>query len=293
MNSVPDLGMSQFTTLPFSFENDVELCRNTPLRQLEFCEAKLSRDAGEARRQLETMRDIGVRPVSFQPRVHSLFPDSMAASPKEPKERVQEMCNGMDRFAEVFREPRMPCVVISGVVPKGDVRGGERTFKELLPGLCDHAAKLGFTLAYETIHPVLVNNDTFTWKLDDAIALVDAVGREELGFVVDTWHVYWEPELAKTLRSIATRVRVVHLSDHPKEGPRQFLDRLVLGTGAADFPAIFKALDEGGYKGPWCIELLSDKSLPDSLWKWSSEELMAENREAFERLWKEAERMKS
>lgn len=293
MGPLPELGMSQFTTLPFSFENDVELCKNTPLKHLEFCEARLSRDPREARGQLEKMREIGVKPVSFQPRVHSLFPDSMAGSPSDPKDRVQEMCNGMDRFAEVFQEPGMPCVVIGGVVPKGDVRGGEKAFKELLPRLCDHAAKHGFTMAYETIHPVLVNNDTFTWKLDDAIALVDAVGREELGFVVDTWHVYWEPGLAKTLKQIAPRVRVVHLSDHPKEGPRIFLDRLVLGTGAADFPMIFKALDEGGYKGPWCIELLSDKSLPDSLWNWSSEKLMAENREAFGRLWKEAQGRKS
>ncbi|MEO8733516.1 MAG: sugar phosphate isomerase/epimerase family protein [Flavobacteriales bacterium] len=288
MNPVPELGMSQFTTLPFSFENDVELCKTTTLKHLEFCEAKLSRDPRGARKQLEKMQEIGVTPVSFQPRVHSLFPDSMAGSPDDPKERVQEMCNGMDRFAEVFQEPDMPCVVIGGVVPKGAVRKGEETFKELLPRLCDHAAKLGFTMAYETIHPVLVNNDTFTWKLDDAIALVDAVGRKELGFVVDTWHVYWEPGLAKTLKAIAPRVRVVHLSDHPKEGPRIFLDRLVLGTGAADFPMIFKALDEGGYKGPWCIELLSDKSLPDSLWDLTSEELMAKNREAFGKLWKEA-----
>jgi sugar phosphate isomerase/epimerase len=288
MNPVPELGMSQFTTLPFPFGDDVELCRTTPLRQLEFCEAKLDRDPAKARKQLETMRELGVKAVSFQPRVHSLFPDSMAASPRDPKERVQEMCNGMDRFAEVFREPGMPCVVIGGVVPNGAVRKGEETFKELLPRLCDHAAKLGFTMAYETIHPVLVNNDTFTWKLDDAITLVDTVGRVELGLVIDTWHVYWEPDLTRTLKAIAPRVRVVHLSDHPKEGPRRFLDRLVLGTGAADLPAIFKALDEGGYTGPWCIELLSDKSLPDSLWNWSSEKLMAENRKAFKKLWEEA-----
>jgi sugar phosphate isomerase/epimerase len=282
------LALSQFTTLPFPLDTDLGLCRDLGLHALEICEAKLSRDPKTARRQLEAMRGVGVRPVSFQPRVHSLFPDSMAASPKEPKERVQEMCNGMDRLAEVFKEPGMPCVVIGGVVPNGDVRKGEEVFRELLPRLCDHAAHHGFTLAFETLHPVLMNNDTFTWRLEDAIALVDAVGRDELGFVIDVWHVFWEPGLSRILKELAPRVRVVHLSDQPKGHPRHFMDRLVLGTGRVGFPAIFKALEEGGYRGPYCLELLSDRSLEDSLWNWAPEKLVETNRTAFARLWEEA-----
>jgi sugar phosphate isomerase/epimerase len=66
------------------------------------------------------------------------------------------------------------------------------------------------------------------------------------------------------------------------------MDRLVLGTGRVGFPAIFKALEEGGYRGPYCLELLSDRSLEDSLWNWAPEKLVETNRTAFARLWEEA-----
>ena len=56
-----------------------------------------------------------------------------------------------------------------------------------------------------------------------------------------------------------------------------------------DFPGKgIRALNEGGYTGPYCLELLSDKSLPDSLWNWPPEKLVKENMKAFKELWYEA-----
>lgn len=66
------------------------------------------------------------------------------------------------------------------------------------------------------------------------------------------------------------------------------MDRLVMGTGIVDLPMIFRALEEGGYAGPYCLELLSDKSLPDSLWNWPPEKLVKENLKAFKELWYQA-----
>lgn len=289
MRSLPDMAMSQFTTLPTSFEDDLKLCGEAPLKAIELCEAKLDRDRGKALRQLEALQKAGVGLVSFQPRVHSLYPDSMAAEPQSPEDRVKAMCAGMDLIAEVFQPNGIPSVVIGGVPPDGNVRGAYDKAKELFPRLCDHAAKRGFTVAYETIHPILMNHDTFTWKLEDAEELVGSIGRAELGFVIDVWHVFWEAGLSERLRRMAPRVRVVHLSDHPRQRPRNYLDRLVMGTGQADFPAIFRALEDGGYSGPYCLELLSDKKLPDSLWNWPTVKLVQENRRAFAELWKQAE----
>jgi sugar phosphate isomerase/epimerase len=74
----------------------------------------------------------------------------------------------------------------------------------------------------------------------------------------------------------------------PREGPRTFTDRASLGEGLIDFSPILRGLHEGGYRGTYCLEILSDEGLPDSLWRLSPEDLLRKNIQAFHHLWKRA-----
>jgi sugar phosphate isomerase/epimerase len=46
---------------------------------------------------------------------------------------------------------------------------------------------------------------------------------------------------------------------------------------------IFEPLREGGFSGPFIFELLSDESLPDSLWKLEPDALLARLKTAYAR----------
>ena len=49
-----------------------------------------------------------------------------------------------------------------------------------------------------------------------------------------------------------------------------------------------KASREAGYAGPYVLEIFSDESLPDSIWRADLDEVIDRNIAAFVRLWDES-----
>jgi sugar phosphate isomerase/epimerase len=116
-----------------------------------------------------------------------------------------------------------------------------------LAALCDLAADRGLAISLEFMPFSGVPT------IADAVRLVEAADRENLGFVLDTWH--WTrqpggPDLA-TLRSIPPeRIHLFQLNDTaavPGEDLRlETLDRLLPGEGTADIRGLAAVLDEIG-----------------------------------------------
>ena len=76
----PPFGVSQYTTWPQSFEEDLALYQSLGVENIEVCEAKL--DAGNPEPQLERLKASGLTVTSIQPRLHSLFPDQPRPEPR-------------------------------------------------------------------------------------------------------------------------------------------------------------------------------------------------------------------
>src|SRR5256885_7312216 len=83
---VPEFGVSEFTTWPWTFERDVEEYQRLGITAIEVCEGKL--DPARAGEQLRTVAAAGMRISSVQPRVHSLLPDFPRPEPADPGARM-------------------------------------------------------------------------------------------------------------------------------------------------------------------------------------------------------------
>ena len=70
-DKTPMFSVSQYTTYPLTFEQDVELYRKLGVDGVEVCEEKLSSDPVEAREQLAMLAESGLKVTSVQPRVLS------------------------------------------------------------------------------------------------------------------------------------------------------------------------------------------------------------------------------
>ena len=70
----PPFGVSQYTTWPQTFEQDLALYREAGVEYIEVCEGKL--DPADPQPQLRRLRESGLKVASIQPRLHSLFPDA-------------------------------------------------------------------------------------------------------------------------------------------------------------------------------------------------------------------------
>ncbi|WP_026311160.1 sugar phosphate isomerase/epimerase family protein [Parafrankia elaeagni] len=114
--------------------------------------------------------------------------------------------------------------------------------------LCDLAAERGLRISYEFIPWSVVPT------LADALRLLDAVDRPNLGLVLDTWHLFRQPGGLDeaVLRAVpADRVHVVQLCDapaRPADDPvvETTTGRLLPGEGDIDIPAVLDVLAAAG-----------------------------------------------
>lgn len=277
-------GVSEFTTWPWPFERDVERYAAHGVDAIEVCEFKLNRD--DYAPQLRLIEPAGLTVSSVQSTVHSLFPDSLAPSPTDPRDRLRHIKRAIERIAPYA--PGVPFVVITGAAPGGDTK---MVYERALTDFADlaaFAAGHGSRIAYEPLNPVLFNTDTALWGLDQAIELVERIGHPALGVCLDTWNVFQTPNLNDVIARCANRIFLVQVSDWRR--PRNGADRVGLGDGSIDNAAILRAARNAGYDRPYVLEIFSAESLPDSIWQSDLDAVLDRNSAEFARLWDDAGR---
>jgi sugar phosphate isomerase/epimerase len=277
-------GFSEFTTWPWSFKQDVEHYKRQGADCIEVCEFKLAHnDYGD---QLKYVDEHGLTVASVQAKVHSIFVDSMAPTPKDPQDRVDAIKAAIELSAPHLPKGT-PFIVITGAPPEGNMRKCVETTVESLKTLGEFAAKHGMKIAFEPLNPINVNTDTAVWGLDHGLELVEKVNHPAVGICIDSWNVWETPDLEAVIRQCGSRILIIQLSDWKM--PRSTADRYTLGQGEIPLARMMRAIRQTGFSGPWVVEILSSLHLDGSLWKQDMDDVLRKNHEAFDRLWREAE----
>jgi sugar phosphate isomerase/epimerase len=282
MNAGYQFGFSEFTTWPWPFRKDVEQYAKHGASVMEICEFKLPHnDYAEA---LAMLPRSGLRAASVQMHVHSVFVDSMANKPEEPRDRIQAMKDAIALSAPSL-PGGTPFVVITGIPPQGNIRSAVDTTVDALKDLGDYAAERNMKIAFEPLSPVNLHKDTAVWYLDQGLDVVERVNHPNVGICIDTWNVWQTPDITEVIRQCGERILLIQLSDW--KTPRSTADRYSLGEGEIPLRDIVKAIRNAGFNGAWVIEILSSMHLDGSLWKSNLEDVLSKNRAAFEQLWNE------
>lgn len=276
-------GISEFTTKPWSFEEDVRRYTAHGVDAIEVCEFKLNRD--DYAPQLRSIADAGLTVSSVQTTVHALFPDSLAPAPRDPDDRMQHMIESVERIAP-FMPPDTPFNIITGVAPDGNCEAVWQYALEALPRLADVAAGFGMRIAFEPLNPILFHTDTALWGLDRGLELIREIDHPALGLTCDTWNIFETPNVEAVIRDCGRRIYLVQVSDWRR--PRNNADRRCLGDGEIPTVKLLQAIRSTGYERPYVVEIFSAESLPDSLWKADLDEVIDRNVMAFEAMWDQA-----
>ncbi len=275
-------GISEFTSYPWSFERDLERFAAHGADAMEVCEFKLNRD--DYAPQFKKLDASGLVASSVQTTVHSLFPDSLAPAPHDPQDRLRHIMSSIERLAPLV-PPATPFVVITGAAPQGNCRLAYDYAVGALGRLAAFAAQHGVRIAFEPLNPVLLNTDTALWGLDDALDLVERVGHPSLGLCLDTWNVFQTPAIERVIARCGARIFLVQISDWRR--PHSGADRRALGDGSIPSRALFRAIAESGYAGPYVLEIFSSENVPDSIWAGNIDEAIDRSIASFERIWEE------
>jgi sugar phosphate isomerase/epimerase len=276
--SVP-FGVSEYTTWPLSFEEDLALFAEAGVGYVEICEAKL--DAADPHPQLRALKESGLRVSSVQPRLHSLFPDRPRPDPASPGERMLRLRGTIALFGRHF--PGATLVTITGAAPGGDYdlayRTAVREYREIARVAADH----GVRIALEPLNPILMNADTFVCSLAQAGRIVDEVDHPQFGMFLDVWHFWEDAGAADQIRNYAGRIFGVHVNDW--RTPRAFGDRHLPGEGVIPLVPLLRTIRGTGYTGAYTLEIFSELRLSGSLWA-DPRRTVLEGKRAFGEIWK-------
>jgi sugar phosphate isomerase/epimerase len=230
------------------------------------------------------LRDSGLATAICVPQVPSIYPDAFFTEPKDPRERTRALGEAVRRFARF--EPAVVMAVCGD--PRGSTELAEMrriTIKGLRQA-ADIAADLGLTLGIEAYR---ASSGSLISGVPEMVALADDVERQNVGIIVDTWHVWDDADVLEHVRQHIDRIMGVQVCDW-REPSRSWADRLLPGDGVIDWAAWFHTLDEAGYSGWYDLEIFSDNgtfgtALPDSIWDREPRDVVAEARTKFEALW--------
>ena len=89
----------------------------------------------------------------------------------------------------------------------------------------------------------------------DALAADDIVG-----IAVDTYAVWWDPQIESEIARAGKRICSFHVSDWLADTHDLRLDRGMMGDGVIDLKAIRRMVEDAGYDGYVEVEIFSERN---------------------------------
>jgi sugar phosphate isomerase/epimerase len=152
-----------------------------------------------------------------------------------------------------------------------DLAGARERVAEALAELAPYAGERGVKLALEPLHPIYCPDRAVLSTLGQALDLSLAYPEEQVGVVVDTFHVWWDPRLFEDIERAGRRIASYQVCDYLHPLPADvLLGRGMMGDGVIDFAPITRAVQAAGYTGDVEVEIFNAE-----IWAADPDEVMA------------------
>jgi sugar phosphate isomerase/epimerase len=151
-------------------------------------------------------------------------------------------------------------VMVVGGLPDGsrDIAGARERVAEGIAELVPHAAEHGVRLALEPMHPIYCADRGVLSTLGQALDLAEQHPPERVGVVVDTFHVWWDPDVLPQIERAAGRIASFQVCDWITPlPPDALLSRGMMGDGHIDFRVLRRAVEAAGYDGDIEVEIFN------------------------------------
>ncbi|MFI5769979.1 sugar phosphate isomerase/epimerase family protein [Streptomyces sp. NPDC051658] len=194
----------------------------------------------------------------------------------DPAERARALDDNRAALDEAAALSTDTLVLVSGGLPEGskDLHGARERIVDALGQLAPHAAERGVRLAIEPLHPMFASDRCVVSTLSQALDIAEHFPAEQVGVVVDTYHIWWDDQApAQIARAGAGgRIHSFQLADWITPLPAGVLvGRGQLGDGAVDFRAFRTLVEATGFGGPIEVEIFNE-----GLWARDGAEVLAE-----------------
>ena len=153
-------------------------------------------------------------------------------------------------------------VMVVGGLPDGsrDLPAARARVSQGIERLVPIAAERGVRLALEPMHPIFTADRGVLATLGEALDIAEAYPAENVGVVVDSFHVWWDPQLEEQVARAgrANRIASFQVCDWITPLPADsLLSRGMMGDGHIDFRHHYELVSAAGYTGDIEVEIFN------------------------------------
>ena len=133
-----------------------------------------------------------------------------------------------------------------------DLQAARRRVAERIDELVPYAEEHDVRLVLEPLHPMYAADRAVLSTLRQALDVAAPYPASTVGVVVDTFHVWWDPELADQIARAGAEGRLAAYQVCDFNLPiaaDALLSRGMMGDGVIDFASISRWVAEAGYDG--------------------------------------------
>ncbi|KQM82662.1 sugar phosphate isomerase/epimerase [Agromyces sp. Leaf222] len=161
-------------------------------------------------------------------------------------------------------------VLVAGGLPEGstDLVGARSRVADALAELAPYAASAGVTLAIEPLHPMYASDRAVVSTLGQALDLADPFDPSVVGVTVDTFHVWWDPDVLPQIARAGASGRIATYQVCDWNTPLAvdvLLSRHEPGDGVIDFASLTAAVEATGYDRDIEVEIFNQE-IWDAAW---------------------------
>ncbi|MCU1578114.1 MAG: sugar phosphate isomerase/epimerase [Rhodoglobus sp.] len=145
-------------------------------------------------------------------------------------------------------------VLVAGGLPEGsrDLSGARERVRDAIAELEGDALAAGVMLGIEPLHPMYVTDRAVVSTLGQALDIAEQFDARAVGVVVDTFHVFWDPQVLESVARAGATGRIASYQVCDWVTPiatDPLLSRGYPGDGHIDFESITRAVAAAGYTG--------------------------------------------
>jgi sugar phosphate isomerase/epimerase len=244
------LSLNQATTKRWSVAEAVDGCARAGVTSIGLWREPVAEYGLDATAKLVAERGLRVSSLCRGGFLTATDPIGRAAA-------LQDNRRAIDEAATLHAD----CLVmVVGGLPVGsrDLRGARQRVLEALADLAPYAERQGVRLALEPLHPMYCADRAVLSTLGQALDVAEAFPVAQVGVVVDTYHIWWDPDVWRQIARAGGRIASFQVCDWITPLPPDLLlARGMMGDGHIDFPPLRSAVDAAGYSGDIEVEIFN------------------------------------
>jgi sugar phosphate isomerase/epimerase len=262
------LSLNQITTASWSVGEAVEACARHGVPSIALWRHKIQ-EAGLAS-CVRSVNDAGLH-------VSSVCRGGMFSAPteQERQKNIEDNFRAADEAAALNADSLV--LVVGGCTGVG-LEEARKMVADGIAALVPYASERGVRIGLEPLHPMYAAERSVLNTISQSLKLASAYSPKQVGVILDTFHIWWDPQVVELIKQSAGRIYGFHVSDWLVPLPDILLGRGLMGDGVIDNRKLRLLVEHAGYAGPIEVEIFNR-----ALWDSDPDDVLKQVIERFEK----------